>query len=261
VELREMQNQRQPCRSVVIVPGIDGAGYLFGPVIERLKAGGWGVSLVEHCDEAEWLGGDPSIGPVAARIGNAMDEAGFARAIVCAESFGGMPALEFARRMPERVAGMVLCGAFAWLPFRARRSLLRVVSPAIGRAASLIPTPAMRLAARVWHPLVRRRDPAELRDRARHSHVSSAACAWAKIRVSMDFDARGWLKEIRTRTIVITGDRDPVVPVTCARQLAANIPCAELVVVPDAGHLAHHAHPEVLLDAIHRIAQAGAGPL
>ncbi|MFZ1128037.1 alpha/beta fold hydrolase [Methanoregula sp.] len=44
------------------------------------------------------------------------------------------------------------------------------------------------------------------------------------------------LGEIRSRTLVITGDEDAVVPCENSRQLAGKIPGAELVVFPGAGH-------------------------
>jgi pimeloyl-ACP methyl ester carboxylesterase len=46
-----------------------------------------------------------------------------------------------------------------------------------------------------------------------------------------------WLPKIRSRTLVLAGDDDPIIPVINARLMAALIPGAELVVVPGGGHL------------------------
>jgi pimeloyl-ACP methyl ester carboxylesterase len=51
------------------------------------------------------------------------------------------------------------------------------------------------------------------------------------------FDARGWLGEIATPTLVIAGDADPVVPVAHAQALYRGIRGAEMLTVAGAGHV------------------------
>ncbi|MBM3491892.1 MAG: alpha/beta hydrolase [Alphaproteobacteria bacterium] len=60
--------------------------------------------------------------------------------------------------------------------------------------------------------------------------------------------------------VLLTGDRDTVVgPDTHSRPLAKTLPHAELIVVPDAGHLLPYSHPEATIAAIDR-ARAGRSP-
>jgi pimeloyl-ACP methyl ester carboxylesterase len=57
--------------------------------------------------------------------------------------------------------------------------------------------------------------------------------------------------DLRTPTIIITGDHDTMVsPDINARALAATLPCAKLVLLKDIGHMPHHAAPEVVATAI-----------
>jgi pimeloyl-ACP methyl ester carboxylesterase len=49
--------------------------------------------------------------------------------------------------------------------------------------------------------------------------------------------SRPWLGRIAAPTLVLAGDRDPIVPPRNARILARNIPSARLELVPGAGHL------------------------
>jgi pimeloyl-ACP methyl ester carboxylesterase len=63
------------------------------------------------------------------------------------------------------------------------------------------------------------------------------------------------LRELRPPTLMIWGDRDPVVPLDRARDVAAEIPGARLEVLP-AGHVPQLGHPErvaALIEAfVHR---------
>src|SRR5205085_9632688 len=52
-------------------------------------------------------------------------------------------------------------------------------------------------------------------------------------------DLRGDLPRIKARTIVISGAQDQSTPTQQSREIASAIPGAELVVVPQAAHLAN----------------------
>ncbi|MGE0596589.1 MAG: alpha/beta fold hydrolase [Hyphomonadaceae bacterium] len=65
--------------------------------------------------------------------------------------------------------------------------------------------------------------------------------------------------ELLTPAIVITAERDRVVsPKRHARALAAELPAAELVIAPNAGHMPHRVRPDLVLAAVRRVgAMAG----
>jgi pimeloyl-ACP methyl ester carboxylesterase len=50
-------------------------------------------------------------------------------------------------------------------------------------------------------------------------------------------DARPMIRRITAPTLLLWGERDPLVPLSYARQLAEMIPGSRLVIVPDAGHI------------------------
>jgi pimeloyl-ACP methyl ester carboxylesterase len=60
------------------------------------------------------------------------------------------------------------------------------------------------------------------------------------------------LLRLRLPVLVVHGDRDEYVPVSCAVHLATVIPEAELAVLPAACHLAHRDHPELFDLILHR---------
>jgi 3-oxoadipate enol-lactonase len=66
---------------------------------------------------------------------------------------------------------------------------------------------------------------------------------------------------VRAPTLVVIGDRDPLIPLAAAEATAAALPAAELAVLPGAGHLAFVERPDevnrVILDFL---ADGAAGP-
>ena len=67
--------------------------------------------------------------------------------------------------------------------------------------------------------------------------------------------------DLRTPTVIITGDRDTMVsPQSNARVLAATLPGAKLVLLKDVGHMPHHAAPEVIANAIEELVSRVALP-
>jgi pimeloyl-ACP methyl ester carboxylesterase len=49
--------------------------------------------------------------------------------------------------------------------------------------------------------------------------------------------SRPFLSRLKTETLVISGDDDPLIPVANPKYLASRIPNAKLDIVPNAGHL------------------------
>lgn len=58
------------------------------------------------------------------------------------------------------------------------------------------------------------------------------------------------LATINKPTLVITGEYDRTCTPRAAREMAAGIPGAELLIVPNAGHMTHVEQPEIVLPAI-----------
>jgi pimeloyl-ACP methyl ester carboxylesterase len=65
---------------------------------------------------------------------------------------------------------------------------------------------------------------------------------------SLGLDKR--LDEIQVPVLVITGDDDRIVPTEQSIRLAGELPDAELVVVPNCGHVPHEECPEPFLVAV-----------
>jgi poly(3-hydroxyalkanoate) depolymerase len=164
-----------------------------------------------------------------------LDELGYDRVDVLGYSFGGALAQQLAHQSPERVRRLVLAGTMCGVgappnplvlalmatPQRYySRSHLERISPFLYGGASRRDPEALQrhLAARL------RRPPGLIG----YQWQLYAVAGWTSLL---------WLHRLEQPTLVIAGEKDPIVPLINARLMARRIPGAQLHVVPAAGHL------------------------
>jgi len=213
-------------------------------------------------------GGDDDASPArqAALVREMFDRLGVTRAIVVGHSFAGAIVMAFALAYAERVAGLVLLapathpwkGGVKWYytvtaapvigPLLARTVVLPVGFPlldSICRAAfapqsmpeSYTQRAAIALALRPPEFFANSQDVARLLD-----HLKRQAPRYG---------------EIKSPTVIITGDSDTTVPPdTHARPLARTLPHAKLIELPGVGHAVQHAAAKVAAAEIDRLAEA-----
>jgi pimeloyl-ACP methyl ester carboxylesterase len=146
-----------------------------------------------------------------------LDALGVEHARAVGLSLGAETLLHVAADQPERVSAMVVVSATPGLPEPTR---------ALFRAAA-----AASHTGEEWNAM-----------RAAHVHGDGQIAAlWALPRAfaddpsEMTFSAER-LAAIQARTLVVSGDRDPLYPVELALELFRGIPGASLWVVPGGGH-------------------------
>ncbi|HEY7371299.1 MAG TPA: alpha/beta fold hydrolase [Polyangia bacterium] len=145
------------------------------------------------------------------------DHLGVARCKAIGLSLGGNTLLHLATRDPGRLAAMVLIGAPSYFPAPAR-AIMRSFTPETRSAED-------------WAMM-----------RARHVHGDEqiralwrAAAGFADSYDDMTFTPPH-LATIQARTLIVTGDRDPLYPLEIFVEQYRAIPDAALHVVPNAGH-------------------------
>jgi len=174
-----------------------------------------------------------------------LDRLELERILFCGLSLGGMVGMALALAAPERVDRLVLCCTAAYLgPAEGWHDRARLVRA--GGTAAI----AERVLERWFTRRFRDEQPVTV-TRFREmleatSPVGYAACCEAISR----WDARTGLHAVRAPTLVIAGSEDVATPPEDAAFLAESIPGAELVVLPDAAHLANVAQPKLFKRAV-----------
>ncbi len=220
---------------VLIIPGLDGKPRMLERFAPRLFPDMRALVFDHHLDEAD--DGVEGLAERALRVLDA-DRDGGISAFVCGESFGGTVALTIALRHPERVRGLILLSAFAWYPAiagHARRLGMRIWRLVGDRVAARV--------FRLWRPfsmpaMLGPECPEELTAAFLDEEDVHLPSYRAKCGIALAFDARPWLEEIICPTFILTGTRDPAVPISAGRELARRIPNARLHCLPG-GHLVH----------------------
>lgn len=69
---------------------------------------------------------------------------------------------------------------------------------------------------------------------------------------SVSHDVSEFAERISQPTLLVAAERDDITPIEAERRLAKKFPDAELVEIPDVGHLIHYETPAVAAEAIRR---------
>jgi len=147
-----------------------------------------------------------------------MDHLGIAQAQAIGASLGAKTLLHVATLAPERVSALVLVSATPRFP-DATLALLRAAAAA---PRSVDDWSAMR---------------------AQHRHGDAQIEALWRVPAQLADDPDGMafsaaeLAKIRAKTLIVSGDRDPLYPLELALELYSGIRGSALWVVPETGHL------------------------
>ncbi len=202
-----------------------------------------------------------SIGNNARDLAAVLAAAKVSRAVLLGHSMGCQVLLEFWRRHPERVAGLVpICGAYG-RPIDSALGAPRIAHGLFDVLyAATISYP--RLVERVLRPVLRSRLPFEI---ARLGMINSQLANFEDMqpyfehlaRIDLDVfflmaaemqshDAGPWLNAIDAPTLVVAGEADLLTPISLAREMRDKVPGAELLTLPKGSHAGLIEHPELL---------------
>ena len=167
-----------------------------------------------------------------------LDELKIEKAHVLGASFGGFVAQEFALNFPERVDKLILACTTA--------GGANHVKPDIEILRSFAPDPSLPLGEKIRR-FIRpaftdefnrnHADEIEKVCRMREQSLVSDAVYMAQLQVAFTLDTESKLGEIECETLVITGDKDSVVPMENSLNLARKIPNAKLEIIENGSHL------------------------
>lgn len=199
-----------------------------------------------------------------------LDHFGVERAVFVGWSMGVQLNFELAQRVPERIIGMIqIAGSFGrslsttWFGKPGERFIL----PAMGIFKHVVANGGRLIDRAIESGL--------LIGAARRLGVVASSIDVGLTRelvaayVHLDFDvyntilgtlgdhdAEAALPSLRVPVLILAGDRDPMTPAWLSKRMAAEIPDAELIIVPGGSHYVPIEFPErvnaVLTDWLHR---------
>jgi pimeloyl-ACP methyl ester carboxylesterase len=198
------------------------------------------VLLVDNrgCGRSDRPRGPYRMATLADDVARVLDAEGVGEAIVAGISFGGMVAQHVALRHPERVRGLVLLATTPGLPHGDL--------PRLAALASLLALPFRRPGAGPSPALARLLVPP-----GRLGEAAALFAEWPAALAAEPQDARSFfaqlaaialhstgsrLHRVRCPAVVMTGDRDVLVPPRNSEVLASLLPRAALEVLPGVGH-------------------------
>lgn len=241
--------------AVLLLHGQPGGAADWDRVVDHLR----GRAVTVAIDRPGWDGATAARdleGNARAALA-ALDARGLAQAVVVGHSLGGAIAAWLAAAAPDRVAALVLAA-----PAANQAALYPVdrwlAAPVAGEVAGSLTMAGVGLALTV--PGVRRRIAAMTGiDESYLAFLRRAALrpgAWrayateqrALVRDLPRLEAQ--LGSISAPTTIVAGAGDRIVPTQAARELAEQIPGAQLLVSEHAGHMLPQRDPQLLADAI-----------
>jgi pimeloyl-ACP methyl ester carboxylesterase len=245
----------------VLLHGFGASLYSWQAVMEPLSQHGMVIAfdrpafgLTER--PLTWEGQNPySPEAQVALVSGLLDHFGVQQAILVGNSAGGTVAMQVALAHPERVSALILVdpavysggGAPALVRPLLATPQMRHLGPLIARQIQARGPELIELA---WHdPSLIQPETLELYKKPLQVNNWDKAL-WELTIASHASGLAERLSEFTLPVLVITGDDDRIVPTADSIRLAGELPNAELVVIPAAGHVPHEEHPAEFMQAI-----------
>ena len=181
--------------------------------------------------------GPQTIGLLADDVAHLLQTIGVSSAHIVGASFGGFVAQEFALKYPSMTRKLVLCCTSFGGPNH--------VVPAPETLLALASTKGLNSEERMRANLLLAFTPEFVKTQtAEVDHIVHLRATndvpehiyLSQLQAAMNFNVESRLSEIKTPTLVLSGDADVIVPVQNSRNLAAKIPNAKLQIVNGGSH-------------------------
>ena len=231
----EMEGDGAP---VVLIPGFAAGRWIWFKQIAELSRNFCVISFdprgVAASDKPE---GPQTISSLADDVAHLLDKIGIESAHIVGASFGGFVAQEFALKFPAMTRKLVLCCTSFGGPNH--------VVPAPETLAALASTKGLNSEERMRANLLLAFTPEYVQtqvaevDRIVHLRATNEVpehIYMSQLQAAMSFNTESRLAEIKSPTLVLTGDADIIVPLRNSRNLAAKIPGAKLRIVEGGSH-------------------------
>ncbi len=197
--------------TLVLLPGLDGTGRLFAPLLAELPHH-WRTQVLSYPV-------DPQLGydALTARVARALPADG--SIVLLGESFSGPIAIALAAQLGERLQALILCCSFASNP----RPALSPFAPLV----ACLPSPAQLPASLNARILLGTRPSSETRGLLMQALADlPATVVRARLRMVLKVDASAALARVRSPVLYLQAEQDWLVPQEAARVIVRNCPHA-----------------------------------
>ena len=155
-------------------------------------------------------------------------------------SFGGRIAIKYAARNPERLKGLILVAAAGIIPEkRLSRAALGKIAK-FGKMFSCLPF--YKLLRKGFYKYILRSSDYIQAEKLPHLKET--------FKNVIQEDLRKYFARIKTRCLIIWGDKDNMTPLSDGKIMAREIPNARMEILPGIGHFPYTQSPELLAEKI-----------
>jgi pimeloyl-ACP methyl ester carboxylesterase len=217
--------------------------------------------LTERPLPGDWQGDNPYSTEAAVQLTiGLMDELGVEQAILAGNSAGGTIAMLTALRVPGRVQALMLVspavygggGVPGWSRILLRIPQVRRLGPLVVRSLVVRLESALPTA---WHDRSKI-TPEVLTGYKKPLQVDNWDRAfWEFLVAGRPSNLEAQLDDITMPTLIVSGDDDTWVPTAQSVRLADELPNADLVIIPDCGHVAMDECPTEFMKAVEAFLQ------
>lgn len=202
---------------------------------------GFGDSPVPH--------DSPSIEGMADAVVATLDSLSLTAVVLGGLSMGGYVAMAFARKYPQRLAGLILADTRSEADDDAARAnrdrLIALVQQ------NPVSTLVEQMLPKLLGATTQDSRPEVVAVVRRLAALQSPAGIIAALAALRDRpDATTVLPTIKVPTLILVGDQDQITPLEMADRMAAAIPGSRRVLLPNAGHLSNMEQPTLFNDAL-----------
>lgn len=214
-----------------------------------------GFGLTSRPMPGEWFDDSPyGIDAQVELVIGMLDKFGVRKAVLVGNSAGGNIAALTAIRHPDRVQELILVDPAIYTNSSPPWYLPLMTTPQGRHVGPLIARQikdwGIDFAKSAWH------DPTKITPEIMAGYTKPLQAEnwdrglWEYTAASKPNDVPNQLKKIGVPTLVITGDDDRIVPTKQSIQLARDLPNAQLVVIPNCGHVPQEECPIEFMHAV-----------
>jgi len=230
---------------LVLIPGLQGRWEYLRPAVDALASSFRVLTFSLEADDFDGY---------AAQVEQALAEKGIERATICGVSFGGLVAVRFAARYPDRCCALVLASTPRPMLRLRPRHQLYLRAPWIFGPIFLAESP-LRLRPEICAAIPDRRARRRFTLRGLRTLVSapvSLSRMAARAQLITTIDLGPDCERIGAPTLIVTGEcgLDHVVPVEGSSEYARRIQNARAVVLERTGHLGTITRPDAFADLV-----------